>query len=575
LASPIADKYTLLSETAKRRGFFWSSFEIYGGVSGFIDLGPLGVGLRNQIINRWREMFLRPYGFVEVLTPIITPHRLLEASGHVENFKDPMTECTNCHRRFRADQLAKERAMVETEGMGLDELGQLIDEKGVKCPECGGVLGKPQYFLTMFKTNIGPYGDDVAYGRPEAAQGIFADFRRLYEVMRERLPLGVAQIGTVLRNEISPRQGPIRLREFTIMDFELFFSPDKTECPFLPQVEGERLSIITEAARMDSKEHSPSMTAGEALRSGVVKTSWAAFFMALSKRFLEQLGIEGENQRFFEKLAGERAHYSNQTFDLEIKLDKLGWTEVAGFAYRTDYDLKRHMEATGQDMRVFKPYSKPIEKKVRKIVVRHDRLRETFGDETGRVAAAISRVDLDALGAGHSGKVSIGGYEIPSSCLEVKEDIVKESGSKLVPHVVEPSFGVERLIYAALEYSMRMKEDRLVLSLPFHLAPIQASVYPLLNRDGLPERAIEVYQSLLSSGIRADYDEAGSIGRRYARADEAGIPLGVTVDYDTLKNHTVTLRDRDSWTQIRVSVNQLESTIAGVGKTGFPRPSTK
>src|SRR5437867_9344958 len=393
--------------------------------------------------------------------------------------------------------------------------------------------------------------------------------------MRERLPHGVAQIGTVLRNEISPRQGPIRLREFTIMDFELFFSPDEPDCPFLPQVEGEQLSIISEADRISGKNRSVSITAGEALRSGVIKIGWAAFFMALSKRFLEQLGIDGENQRFFEKLAGERAHYSNQTFDLEIKLDKLGWTEVAGFAYRTDYDLKRHMEATGQDMRVFKPYSKPIEKKVRKIVVRHDRLRETFGDETGRVAAAISRVDLDALGAGHSGKVSIGSYEIPNSCFEVKEDVVKESGSKLVPHVVEPSFGVERLIYAALEYSMKMKEDRLVLSLPFYLAPVQASVYPLVNRDGLPERAGEVYQSLLSSGIRAEYDEAGSIGRRYARADEAGIPLGVTVDYDTLKDHTVTLRDRDSWTQVRVPINQLDSTIAGVGRTGFPRQSTK
>ena len=290
---------------------------------------------------------------------------------------------------------------------------------------------------------------------------------------------------------------------------------------------------------------------------------------------MKQLGIDGENQRFFEKLEGERAHYSRQTFDLEIKLDKLGWTEVAGFAYRTDYDLRKHMQATGQDMRVFKPYSKPLEKKIRKIVVKHDALRETFGDETGRVAAAISRVDLDALTAGHFGKVSVGGYEIPASCFEVKEDIVKESGSKLVPHVVEPSFGVERLIYATLEYSMKMKEDRLVLSLPFYLAPVQASVYPLVNRDGLPERAGEVYQSLLSSGIRAEYDEAGSIGRRYARADEAGIPLGVTVDYDTLKDHTVTLRDRDSWTQIRVPVNQLDSTIAGVGRTGFPRQSTK
>src|SRR5213594_478515 len=571
----IYDKAKLLSEVARRRGFFWSSFEIYGGMSGFLDLGPLGVGLKRLITDSWRSLFLHPHGFVEVSTPIITPYKLLEASGHVENFKDPITECTQCHRRFRADHLVKEQTGTETEGLSLEQLGELMRSKGVKCPECGGVLGAPQYFMTMFKTSVGPFGEDPAYGRPEAAQGIFVNFRRISEVMRERFPLGVAQVGTVLRNEISPRQGPIRLREFTIMDFELFFDPEKPECPYIDEVKEDKLQIITEETRKKGKEHSVSSTAGEALRSGVIKTSWTAFFMALSKRFLEQLGIDGENQRFFEKLAGERAHYSKQTFDLEIKLDKLGWTEVAGFAYRTDYDLKRHMEATGQDMRVFKPYSKPLEKKIRKIVVRHDALRETFGDETGRVAAALSRVDLDALTAGHSGKVSVGGYEIPAGCFEVKESIVKESGSKLVPHVVEPSFGVERLIYATLEYSMKMREDRLVLSLPFYLAPVQASVYPLVNRDGLPERAGEVYQSLLSSGIRAEYEEAGSIGRRYARADEAGIPLGVTVDYDTLKNHTVTLRDRDSWTQIRVSVNQLESTIAGVGKTGFPRPSTK
>ncbi len=571
MTSPISDKYTLLVETAKRRGFFWNSFEIYGGVSGFIDLGPLGVGLRNQIVNTWRETFLRPYGFVEVSTPIITPHRLLDASGHVENFKDPMTECTNCHRRFRADQLAKERTLIETEAMGLEELGRLIEEKSIKCPECGGVLGKPQYFLTMFKTNIGPYGEDTAYGRPEAAQGIFADFRRLYEVMRERLPLGVAQIGTVLRNEISPRQGPIRLREFTIMDFELFFSPEEPNCPFLSEVEGERLSIITETSRLAGSDQAELVSTGEAVRSGVIKTSWAAFFMALAKRFLEQIGIDGANQRFFEKLPRERAHYSKQTFDLEIKLDKLGWTEVAGFAYRTDYDLQKHMQATGQDMRVFKPYPQPRERKVRRVIVKHEKLRETFGDDAGRVAAALSQIDLPEMVRDGTRSVSVGAFRVPLNCFEVKEETVKESGSKLVPHVVEPSFGVERLVYAAIEYGMRMKEGRLVLSLPFSLAPIQASVYPLVNKDGLPEKAGEIHRSLLSSGVRSEYDDAGSIGRRYARADEAGIPLGITVDYDTLKDETVTLRDRDSWSQIRIPVIALASTIASVSRTGFPK----
>src|SRR5437867_1845945 len=272
----IYDKAKLLSEVARRRGFFWSSFEIYGGMSGFLDLGPLGVGLKRLITDSWRSLFLHPHGFVEVSTPIITPYKLLEASGHVENFKDPITECTQCHRRFRADHLVKEQTGTETEGLSLEQLGELMRSKGVKCPECGGVLGAPQYFMTMFKTSVGPFGEDPAYGRPEAAQGIFVNFRRISEVMRERFPLGVAQVGTVLRNEISPRQGPIRLREFTIMDFELFFNPENPECPYLDEVKEDQLSIVTEKNRTGGNAEASQISTGRAVDQGSIKSSWAA-----------------------------------------------------------------------------------------------------------------------------------------------------------------------------------------------------------------------------------------------------------------------------------------------------------
>ncbi len=573
LPSQIEDKYRLLSETARRRGFFWGSFEIYGGVSGFLDLGPLGVGLKNQIIETWRGFFLKPHGFVEISTPIITPHRLLEASGHVGNFKDPMTECTQCHRRFRADQLAKEQAGVETEGLGLTELGPLMKEKNVKCPECGGVLGEPQYFPTMFKTNIGPYGKDPAYGRPEAAQGIFVNFRRVFEVMREKFPIGIAQIGTVLRNEISPRQGLIRLREFTIMDFELFFNPDEPECPFIPEVKDENLTIVTQAMRKNGKEESTMITTKEALDRKLIMAPWGAYFMALSKRFLGKLGIDEKHQRFFEKLPGERAHYSAQTFDHEVRLDRWGWVEVAGFAYRTDYDLQRHMEATGVDMRVFQAYDRPVEKTVVSIKVRHDKIRQIFGKEAGKVSSLLAGLDLKRLmETHHKGKpLRVGTFEVPEDCFQTKTERVKETGNRFIPHVIEPSFGVERLVYAALEYSLEMKEDRLILGLPFKLAPIQASVFPLINRDGLQEKAASVYQNLLGEGFRVEYDEAGSIGRRYARADETGVPLGITIDYDTLKDGTVTLRDRDTWHQIRVPTGDLKPTIEKIVEKGFPK----
>jgi glycyl-tRNA synthetase len=566
----LRDKHRLLAELARRRGFFWGSFEIYGGVSGFIDLGPLGTGLRREIEDMWREFFLRRHGFVEISTPIITPERVLEASGHVKNFKDPMTECTNCHRRFRADQLIKESTGTETEGLDLDQLSLLL--KQVKCPECSGVLGSPQHFVTMFKTNIGPYGEDPAYTRPEAAQGIFVDFRRVLEVMREKFPLGIAQIGTVLRNEISPRQGPIRLREFTIMDFELFFDSEKPECPYIDEVKEDTLHIITEETRKKGRSETTRITTAEALEKRLVKSPWMAYFMAQSTRFLVKLGIDLGNQRFFEKLSTERAHYSAQTFDHEVKLDRWDWVEVAGFAYRTDYDLRSHMQATGIDMRVFKAYDSPIEKTIRTVRPNHERIRKQFGKDAGRIISLLAKENLPLMlrGKKPGESIRIDAYDIPIELFDTKEETIKEAGTKFLPHVIEPSFGVERLVYSTLEHNLRMKGERLILSLPFGIAPTQAAVYPLVNKDGLVKKAESVHRSLLKSGLRVEYDDAGSIGRRYARADEAGIPLGITVDYDTLKDGSVTLRDRDSWNQIRVQISELKTTIDSIVKGGFP-----
>jgi glycyl-tRNA synthetase len=356
------------------------------------------------------------------------------------------------------------------------------------------------------------------------------------------------------------------------MDFELFFDPEKPECPYIDEVKEDKLRIITEETRKKGSSETARITTAEALEKRLVKSPWMAYFMAQSTRFLAKLGIDLGNQRFFEKLSTERAHYSAQTFDHEVKLDRWDWVEVAGFAYRTDYDLRSHMQATGIDMRVFKAYDSPIEKTVRTVRPSHEELRKRFGKDAGRIISLLAKEDLARIlqGKKPGDLIRIDAYDIPIELFDAKEETIKEAGTKFLPHVIEPSFGVERLVYSTLEHNLRMKGERLILSLPFGIAPTQAAVYPLVNKDGLVEKAESVHRSLLQSGLRVEYDDAGSIGRRYARADEAGIPLGITVDYDTLKDGTVTLRDRDSWNQIRVQISELKPTIDSIVNNGFP-----
>lgn len=487
------DKYERIMDICKRRGILWPSYEIYGGLSGFVDLGPIGVLMMNRLKEEWRDLFVRRQGNVEIATPVLAPSIVFKASGHLSHFKDPMVECLKCHRRFRADQLLAQASGGSVEGLSLKELESRLSKFKVRCPDCGGELSKPRYFLTMFKTTIGPYKSSIGYARPEAAQGMFVDFKRVFESSRERLPIGVAQIGKALRNEISPRQGPIRLREFTIMEFEFFYDPEEDSCDRLPEVSDHKLRIVPGSERLSGNEEPIEVTVKESLEEKYVYSEWLAYFMALSTGFLERLGIPRDRQKFHEKLPYERAHYSKQTFDQEVLLDRWGWTEVAGFAHRSDYDLKGHMKYSKVDLTIYRPNPPP--------------------------------------------------------------------GRRIIPHVVEPSFGAERLLYAVLEYALTMKGDRVILSLPKAVAPYHVAVFPLLTREPLVLKAREIHTILLRGRFDVYYDEKGSIGRRYARADEIGIPLALTVDHQTLEDETVTLRDRDTWDQLRVPINGLTETL--------------
>ena len=571
------DKYELLSDLAKRRGFFWPSFEIYGGISGYLDLGPLGWKLRRRIENKWLQLFVYQHGYAAISTPVITPEKVFTASGHVDHFKDLMVNCLQCKRHFRADYVITEAmpatANIAAEAMTATEIDTFINENLIRCPECGGTLSKAEFYSTMFKTNIGPYGDVTGYGRPEAAQGIFVDFRRVYEASREKLPLGIAQVGTVMRNEISPRQGPIRLREFTIMEMELFFDPNDAKCPYLDRIKGTLLPILLAKEREQKTSQLTLVEPHEAVKRGIVLTEWMAYFMALSVKFVNSLGIPSDKQRFEEKMATERSHYSSQTFDHQIWLDRWGWVEIAGHAYRTDFDLTAHINSSGADLSVFKPYGKPISRTTKSIVPIDSVLGPLLKEKSKPVIEALrsSKPDEVLRAFEKFGFFEIQGFKILPTHIRFEERTEREAGRRVVPHVVEPSFGAERLVYSTLEYAYTRSKDRVVLRLPKSLVPTQVMVFPLMAKDGLPEIASKIQTVLSDSGLEVDYDESGTIGRRYARADEVGVPLSVTVDYKTKDDKTVTIRDRDTWKQVRGDWERLPESVLRFfrGEIGF------
>jgi len=487
--------YELITEIAKRRGFFWSSFEIYGGIAGYATYGDVGVKLKRNIEHLWREHFVRRQGFYEIDDPIINSSKIFEASGHLANFKEYATICSQCGRGFRADHLIEEKTGLEhVEAMGGDAIKELQNKYNIKCPVCGGNLKEPTLILTMFMTQIGATGTEVGYMRPETAQGMFTNFKRCYQANRERIPFAISQQGKVMRNEISPRRGMHRLREFTIMELELFFDPQNPSCPFLKDVENEKVRIITEDMEATGVKDPLNVTVREVVSQKLVQTEWQGYFVGASKRFLRDLGVPAEKQRFRAHLPQERSHYSSQTYDHEVLTQSWGWIEVAGLANRTDYDLKSHMNGSGVDMSV----------------LRSDRTR-------------------------------------------------------FIPHVIEPAYGLDRLLFVALEMAfeqkMAAKERRNIFKFPRDLAPYHLSVQPLVTKDGLTEIAENLFYRLLKDGYRVIIDTGGSIGRRYARQDEIGTPLAITIDYDTRDKGIVTMRDRDTWSQISIHIDDIEEKL--------------
>ena len=434
----------------KRRGFIYQGSDVYGGLSGTWDYGPLGVQLKRNIMNLWWRMFVDErddiYG---VDAAILMNPKVWKASGHVDTFVDPLCEDTVNHRRYRTDHILKDNE-VDADGLTMEQMDEVIAERGIKSPD-GNPLSKSRTFNMMFKTSVGATEneDSVAYLRPETAQGIFTNFKNVVDSFYPDLPFGIAQQGKAFRNEIAPRDFVFRSREFEQMEIEYFVNPENWQEAF-----------------------------DELLKS--------------THEFLEALGLDPRNIHELDVPAEDRAHYSEKTIDIEYDFP-IGKEELMGIAYRTDFDLMNIQRVSGKSM----------------------------------------------------------------------EYTIKGTNEKFVPHVIEPSFGVERALMAVLSSAYREDEQngskRVYLALPEHLAPVKFAVSPLLkNKPELVEKAREIYASLSKKNPgRVMWDDNGNIGKRYRRQDEIGTPHCVVVDFQTLEDDTVTVRERDTTKQRRVKVEEL------------------
>ncbi|MDH7593561.1 MAG: glycine--tRNA ligase [Methanomicrobiales archaeon] len=559
----MGDVYESVMELAKRRGFIWPTAECYGSVAGFIDYGPLGAMMKRRIENIWRDFFVIQEGYYEIESPVIGPEQVFIASGHVKGFVDKMFQCPHCREYFRADHAAEGAGIKNAAHMERSELEGALAR--TPCPACGTILGEVGIFdfNLMFQTGIGPGIQRRGYLRPETAQGMFTNFSRLLRFYRDRLPFGAVQIGKSFRNEISPRQGVIRLREFTQAEAEIFVHPaGKARHPYFYRYAEYRVPLLTIEHQIENMEPE-AVAMDEAVKKGLVAHEYVAYYLALTHEILVRVGLSPEKIRFRQHMPDERAHYATDCWDVEFLSERFGWVEVVGIADRTDYDLKAHASESGTSFSVFLPLENPIRVKRRCLVPRMKLLGPLFKGKAKEIAEKIERMEP----AEGEITLEIAGerIRIPPELYEIREEEVEVRGQEVIPHVVEPSYGIDRMLYAVLEHSYAEEvvegETRRVLRLPPWVSPVQVAVLPLMPRDGLDEIAREIHGRLTLKKIVAEYDENGAIGRRYRRQDEIGTPFAITVDYETKDTGTVTLRERDSMKQVRIPLEGLEDLL--------------
>lgn len=587
---------SLIEDTLIRKFFIVPSFEIYGGVAGLYDFGPPGCALMQNVLNYWRQHFVLTENMLEVHCTNMTPEVVLKTSGHVDRFTDFMVKDVKTGDCYRADKILEdfidnmiddpknaftkeqreELLAIRTQAGAYDQksLDEQLKKLKVKAPDSGNDLTDPFPFNLMFVTQIGPTGKLTGYLRPETAQGIFVNFKRLLEYNNGRMPFAAAQIGTAFRNEIAPRAGLLRVREFPLAEIEHFVNPTDKKHPKFHEVADMKLSLL---AREDQTgEDIPrTMTVKQAVDQGTINNETLAYFLARTNLFLTSIGIKPERLRFRQHKSTEMAHYAQDCWDAEI-LTTYGWIECVGHADRAAYDLQVHSKKSGKDLVATEVFSEPRIVKVPRIMQNKGLIGRHFKKEASKVGDYLTELKLEqaielkeSLAKGPVTFTVCTGesFTITSEMVSVNIEEQKISVQKYIPNVIEPSFGVGRILYSLLEHSFTQREakeeKRVILSLPPLVAPIKCFVLPLSSNDTLDPIVNKLLANIIGMSLAAKTDSSGaSIGRRYARADEVGTPFCVTIDFDTPKDNTVTIRDRDTTQQIRVNLDEVPILLA-------------
>ena len=489
----VDDTIDTFNSLIKRRGFWWGpSPEIYGGLAGFYSYGPAGMALKNNILNLFRRE-LRYFGFGEVECPTIMPEIVWRASGHLERFIDPVLRCKSCSTIYRVDKFLQENLPdLMIDGLSSEEMEKLIKKHEITCPKCGTAFSKIEEYNLMLKTSVG--NNKIAYLRPETATTTYLLFNRLDQGARRQYPIKVFQFGKAYRNEISPRQGILRMRAFDQFELQMFISKhQEMEFEDFKEIKNNVLPLLDWKLQEKGIDKPNFVSLDKAISDKILKKPAYAYCLYIGYYLTKILGIPDKVIRFRQHSLNERAHYADDAWDLEIKTRQFGWVEICGIHDRTNYDLRRHGEFSKQNFEV------------------------SMGDDPN----------------------------------------IKE-----VPQILEVAFGIDRIVYTLLETTFNVEEGRIILKLNPILAPNTVAVFPLVkNKEKIRSLALNVHRELLKNRIGSFFDVAGSIGKRYRRQDELGTKWCITIDYESLDDNTVTIRERDSMEQIRIKISNLPQTI--------------